>query len=266
MADEHSGEHGQALEPAPRPRRLALLQRLLIATGTASLIGALAIGAAITFSGSGGEEEAPPEQPALLHWSDDPGPVYDRPIVTPRPTPMPTPSPAPAPGPPPFANSAFRMVIDSIGVDAPVNPYGLDANQVPEVPLNASEVAWYNWSAQPGTGSNSVFAGHVTWYGLGVFYSLNQLAAGDTIRLRGDDGTELVYTVSDSFMVDEDDPNALSVMAGTDHDMITIITCDGSFYYTGDPVFGGDYTSRRIVQASLTSANVVSTGETPAGG
>jgi LPXTG-site transpeptidase (sortase) family protein len=157
------------------------------------------------------------------------------------------------------------MVIETIGVDAPVGVYGLDANSIPQVPLNAAEVAWYDFSAQPGTGGNAVFAGHVTWSGRAVFYSLNQLVAGDTVRLRGEDGTELLYTVSDSFLVDPDDPNALAVMGPASADMITIISCDGDFYYTGDPVFRGDYTNRRVVQATLTSKNLVSAGEASSG-
>jgi LPXTG-site transpeptidase (sortase) family protein len=124
------------------------------------------------------------------------------------------------------------------------------------VPNNAWEVAWYNFSAQPGTGGNAVFAGHVTWSGQAVFYRLNQLQTGDQVRLRGENGNELIYTVEQSFMVDPNDPAALGVMGPQDRDMITIITCDGAFYQTGGPL-GGDYTHRRVVQATFTSANMV---------
>src|SRR2546425_114913 len=85
----------------------------------------------------------------------------------------------------------------------------------------------------------------------GVVYDLKDVQAGDSIILRGDSGTEIWYTVSDSFTVDPNDPNALSVMAPTPADVITLITCDGSFFYTGDPVFNGDYTQRRIVRAAF---------------
>src|SRR3546814_7056233 len=47
---------------------------------------------------------------------------------------------------------------DLLGVNAPVDTYGLDANAVPQVPTgsNAREVvAWYNFSARPGAGSRS---------------------------------------------------------------------------------------------------------------
>jgi sortase A len=145
------------------------------------------------------------------------------------------------------------MVIDSIGVNAPVVPEGLTADEAPIMPLNGYAVAWYTFTAQPGTGGNAVFAGHVTWNGLAVFYYLNEVSPGDSVRLVGDDGTTLVYTVTDSFMVDENDPGALNLMAPTSSDTITIISCDGTFYRTNNPVSGGDYTSRRVIRASLTS-------------
>ena len=154
------------------------------------------------------------------------------------------------------------MIIDSIGVDAPVETYGLDANAIPDVPTgpNAAEViAWYDFSGEPGTGDNAVFSGHVTWFGQAVFWDLKKLEPGDTITLRGNDGTELVYSVSDSFLVDPSDPESVQVMGNMSEDVITLITCGGDFVDTGDPVFGGDYTSRRVVRASLVSVTAPST-------
>jgi LPXTG-site transpeptidase (sortase) family protein len=159
------------------------------------------------------------------------------------------------------------MTIRRIGVDAPVVAKGLDANRVPVVPLNSYQVAWYTFSAQPGTGGNAVFAGHVTWSGRAVFYSLDQLVVGDTVQLDTENGDQFTYTVTEAYTVDEHDPNAPLVMAPTSTDVITIITCDGEFYYTGDPVFLGSYTGRRIVRAALTSHNLVATiGAESAGG
>jgi LPXTG-site transpeptidase (sortase) family protein len=197
---------------------------------------------------------------------DDVGPVYDRISVTPSPPPVrtsvpnplwiivPRATPGPLPPPPPVDSIPYEIVIPSIGVDAPVVTKGLDVNQVPVVPLNAHQVAWYNFSAQPGTGGNAVFAGHVTWSGRAVFYSLNKVVAGDQILIKKPDGQALTYTVVESFTVSEDDPSAPErVMGPTSTDMVTIITCDGDFYYTGDPVFRGSYTNRRVIRGTLTS-------------
>ena len=193
-------------------------------------------------------------QPAVLSAPRivaEPDHIFDRYRA---PEPSPTPSP---PIDPPLGSTPFQLIIPSIGVDATVNSFGLDANSIPEVPLNGQEVAWYNWSAEPGTGSNAVLAGHVTWSGTGVFYYLDQLSGGEEILLRSAEGTELSYTVDGTFLIDPSDPAALTMMAPTDDDTITVITCGGTYFPTGGP-FGGDYTDRRIVRASLSQVTPVS--------
>lgn len=156
---------------------------------------------------------------------------------------------------PPLADAGYQLVIEKIGVSAPVSTFGLDAKLVPEVPYTATDVAWYDFSARPGTGGNAVFAGHVTWSGPAVFYDLDQLQNGDQIQLRDDDGTQLIYQVSSLFQVDPKDPESLKVMWATDRDVITIITCSGKYFDTSDPVLGGDYTHRLVVRADLLSVN-----------
>jgi LPXTG-site transpeptidase (sortase) family protein len=163
-----------------------------------------------------------------------------------------TPTPAPAA---PLGDAGYQLVIDKLGVNAPVSTFGVDEKLVPEVPYTATDVAWYDFSARPGTGGNAVFAGHVTWNGPAVFYDLNKLEKGDEVRLQGYDGTKVVYRVSSVFQVDPDDPESLKVMWDATDDVITIITCSGKFFETGDPILRGDYTHRLIVRGDLISVD-----------
>ncbi len=228
----------------PRVSALRRLLRpaLLVVGGTGLFAGVflLAVGLYYNFNANDG---VPASHSLAMAAAADTGGIYDIPLP-------PGSVASPTPGPP-LRDRPFRMVIPKIGVDAPVFTYGLDAFNVPEVPLNAVDVAWYDFSAKPGTGSNAVFSGHVTWNGPAVFYQLESLVVGDQVVLRGEDGTQVVYTVTEVFLVDPNDPASLSVMAPTPSDTITVITCGGTFFYTGDPQFGGDYTQRRIVKASL---------------
>jgi LPXTG-site transpeptidase (sortase) family protein len=150
------------------------------------------------------------------------------------------------------------MIIEKIGVDAPVATYGLDENRVPVVPTGpdaAEVVAWYDFSSPPGAGSNSVFAGHVTWFGEAVFLKLDTLQAGDTIRLRDDRGAEVVYRVTANQSLEPSDPESVETMYPTGEDVLTIVTCGGTFFDTGDPIAGGDYTHRIVIKGELVEVN-----------
>ncbi|MCH8050807.1 MAG: class F sortase [Chloroflexi bacterium] len=159
--------------------------------------------------------------------------------------------------PPPQAQTVgtepFRLVIDKIGVDAPVSTYGLDENALPRVPYDADLVAWYDFSSYPGNGENAVFAGHVTWDGDAVFKRLGELETGDRIRIQREDGNNLIYEVTEVILVESGDPTARDWMLPAGEDVVTLITCGGERYLTDDYI-GADYTHRQIIRGSLIAA------------
>jgi LPXTG-site transpeptidase (sortase) family protein len=221
-------------------------KRLLLGGGGVAFVIGIGLLAFAAFSAFGGGHSPTPE--VLVHLTASPSPTLVATTAPATPTPVPT---------PPLGDNPYTMVIDKIGVDAPVEAFGLDANQVPEVPTGPGQgpghiVAWYNFSAKPGTGSNAVFAGHVTWNGAAVFYNLTSLTVGDSIKLQGQDGTLLTYKVSDAYDVDPNDPNSIQVMAGTSTDTLTIITCDGTTTHIGGQ-FGVEYSNRLVIRAALES-------------
>jgi LPXTG-site transpeptidase (sortase) family protein len=154
-------------------------------------------------------------------------------------------------------SAGFRLVIDAINVNAPVMQLGVDASDAPQVPESAAKVAWYDFSAKPGTGSNAVMAGHVRWAGdHGVFAKLDELEAGDLVRLIWLDRTESVYEVFANREVNASDPSSLQVMSATAEDTITLITCGGTFVVDNDDPLGGDFTHRFVVQARMLEPSV----------
>jgi len=163
-------------------------------------------------------------------------------------------------GPGPVAGTSYpirprivthRLIIDSLGVDAPVIELGMDSQNVPDVPLDAGDVAWYNFTAKPGEGGNAVLAGHLNWGGdPGVFADLADLQPGEIIRVEAEDGREFAYEVSENFTVESRDPDSRWVMAPRPADSLTLITCGGT--WVPDPKderIGGNYTDRVVVQA-----------------
>jgi LPXTG-site transpeptidase (sortase) family protein len=150
----------------------------------------------------------------------------------------------------PVGTESFRLIIDKIGVDAPVSAYGLDENAAPQVPYEADLVAWYNFSSYPGNGENAVFAGHVTWRGDAVFKRLGEMQPGDQIKIQREDGSHLVYEVTESLLVEPSAQSAQDWMLPSGGDVITLITCGGERHLTDDFI-GAEYDHRQVVRATL---------------
>ena len=204
----------------------------------------------------------------MLAKESDPPTTNEGTLAPPR-NGLDTPTATPIPTQPPSSAPAVRMIIEKIGLDAPVITMGLDEEHVPRVPDNPNDVVWYDFSSPPGWGSNAVFSGHVDWTingqpVTGVFYSLRNLEVGDIIKVRLADNTEYQYKVSANVALPFDDPKALEAMGATPTEMLTIITCGGTWVpIPGDPL-GGNYTHRQIVQAQRVYEGLASPTSQPA--
>jgi LPXTG-site transpeptidase (sortase) family protein len=138
----------------------------------------------------------------------------------------------PTPQVTPVSNAPLaRLVIPKIQVDAPVVTLGVDGQGVMQSPKTAFEVGWYDFTAQPGTGGNAVFAGHVDFASVGaaVFWDLRKLGPGDLVEVRLADGTAYQYVVVSSATYAGDDAPIADIIGPTGKDTVTIITCAGTF-------------------------------------
>lgn len=159
-------------------------------------------------------------------------------------TPHPTPTqPWPEPSEAPIA----ALAIPKFDVDAPVVIRSVDANGVMETPSGPEDVAWYDFSAKPGHGSNAVFSGHVDYvnYGPAVFAHVKDLEKGDIVAVHLDDGTVYSYKVVTKEQVPAATANIGQIVGGTPTDIITLITCGGNWD-------GHEYDARVIVKAERT--------------
>ena len=234
-----------------------LRRRLILGAGGALfVVGAVVLGIGLASYFDDGESPAPGPQSVAgpLRSTDEAeiGLIKNLPVAIPYYNPQ-------RPEPQPQVTAPLRLVIESIGVDAPVFTYGLDQNRLPLVPTGADAaqvVAWYDFSHLPGSGSNAVFSGHVTWGGHAVFWALDELQPRETIKVKAEDGREYTYEVFANFRVDPSDPASLKVMADTSTDIITLITCGGSWIPDPSAQLGGDYTERTIVQGKLVAESL----------
>ena len=159
---------------------------------------------------------APPEKPVRQ--------VRSRPTATPAPD-----------VPPPADRPPDRIVIPSIGVDAPVEVMGWivkeDANGNPysEWLVPDYAVGWHKNSALPGQVGNAVFSGHNNIAGE-VFRYLADVKPGDEVILYVGE-TVYRYIVTEKYIVREKGvpyeqrlKNA-RFMAPTDDERVTLISC-----------------------------------------
>ncbi len=148
-----------------------------------------------------------------------------------------------------------RVDIPGIYIDAPVITLGLGAEAIPDVPERPDQIAWYNFSATPGQNNNAVFSGHVDWQTPrgdpipGVFYRLRELHVGDTITVMLENDEVLEYQVTGNVATNYDDPNVVRSMEPAIRDVITLITCGGSWEYDPAKDNGGNYSHRVVVRA-----------------
>jgi sortase (surface protein transpeptidase) len=123
-------------------------------------------------------------------------------------------------------------------------------------------ISWYDTSVYAGAKGNSVYSGHVDYWGVGpsVLRNVANLGEGATIDVVGQDGTTYTYAVEyiERVTVADLTPEDMAGIVGdTDYAALTIITCGGEFDYDA-----GEYKQRDIIRAKLMTTTP---GDQPSG-
>lgn len=159
-------------------------------------------------------------------------------------------SPTAAPRPPqaPVEQALpVRVVIPSIGVDAPVSVKTVGPDGTMQPPNGPEDIAWYDFSARPGSGGNAVFSAHVDYhdYGPAVFARLKDLKKGAAVEVRLADGSVHEYQVFLSVTYPAATAPTREIVGATGREMITLITCAGTF-----DASTRQYSDRLVVRAT----------------
>jgi LPXTG-site transpeptidase (sortase) family protein len=125
-----------------------------------------------------------------------------------------------------------RLRIPSIAVDAPVAGVGLLPDGSMAVPDNLWVSAWLSSGARPGQAGSAVIAGHRGISTPGLFGHLENVRAGDRIRVSDAGGAELVYQVTRVASLDLSTATQLQVFGPTTHQQLVLITCIGQYSRT----------------------------------
>ncbi|BFV59479.1 class F sortase [Kitasatospora sp. CMC57] len=187
----------------------------------------------------------------LLGGSSDPPPVrigaaQSMPVDSPPPTAPQTPGPGRAAALP--VAPPVRLTIPRMGVDAPVEPSGLNADGTVEVPPmdRPGQVGWYRNGPAPGQTGPAVLLGHLdTRKGPAVFNRVRELRPGDRIEIHRQDGSSVAYRVRELRQFPKSGFPTGLVYGDTDTPQLRLITCGGTL------AGNGHYTDNIIVLADL---------------
>ncbi|MFD1720094.1 class F sortase [Amnibacterium endophyticum] len=123
-----------------------------------------------------------------------------------------------------------RVVIPSIGVDAPLVKLARDAAGVLEAPPSdeLDKAGWYAKGTVPGQTGPAVIAGHVDWVDrIAVFHRLHDLEPGASVAVRMSDGSTVRFTVDRTRAVSKFRFPTESVYGPTPDAQLRLITCGG---------------------------------------
>jgi sortase (surface protein transpeptidase) len=127
-----------------------------------------------------------------------------------------------------------RLIIPSLGVDAPIRPVAVDGDGNMESPSSAWETTWYAPGVRPGDPGNAVIAGHVDFRGVGpaVFYHLRSLAAGKPVWVVDAAGSRYRFLVAEVAVYPLAEAPRERIFGLTAEANLNLITCAGDF----DPI------------------------------
>jgi hypothetical protein len=134
---------------------------------------------------------------------------------------------------PPVARAApVRLVAASVGVDAAVDPVGVDDAGLMALPADARRVGWYRFGAVPGSAQGSaVLAGHrdSRTQGRGALWDVGRSEPGQRVEVVLADGRRLTYEV---VAVDRTAKAALALdtlFARDGAPLLRVVTCGGKY-------------------------------------
>jgi LPXTG-site transpeptidase (sortase) family protein len=107
---------------------------------------------------------------------------------------------------------------------------GLNGDGTMEVPRDYALAGWFSGGPMPGEDGPAVIAGHVdSKRGPAVFYRLDQLRRGDTVRVQRADGAWLAFEVTGSARYAKDEFPTEAVFGPVPGQVLRLITCGGEF-------------------------------------
>ncbi|HET7421899.1 MAG TPA: sortase [Candidatus Dormibacteraeota bacterium] len=134
----------------------------------------------------------------------------------------------PEPPTPPAFHPGWRLLIPSLGVDAPIESVGREAGGAVASPADLGGVGWFNGGPAPGQQGDAVLDGHYGVEQAGVFRALHLLRPGDDVYVIWPDGHSDHFTVATLETVDAGS-HPVDLFSAGGPPRVSLITCAGAW-------------------------------------
>lgn len=159
------------------------------------------------------------------------GPAVQKPTPTFATTPA-----VPAVTPTPAISSPSRLLIPSIGVDAPVENIGVLSNGDLATPTQNpwGGVGWYHLGPHPGQSGSAVIAGHLDRPGgaPAVFWNLRNMQPGDIVTVMAGKSAPLRFRVTQVASYAPNQAPLQEIFGNSGGKYLNLITCAGDWIPT----------------------------------
>ena len=154
---------------------------------------------------------------------------FPSPTVVPSPTTQPTPTLTPTPT---IANPV-RLIISSIGVNAPIENVGIASNGDLATPIKSpwDAAGWYNNGPRPGEAGSAVIDGHLDRPGgyPAVFWNLRYMQVGNTVMVVDAQGKTWRFRVIRLASYPPLQAPTQEIFGTTGGNFLNLITCAGTW-------------------------------------
>ena len=140
-------------------------------------------------------------------------------------------APVPPPVPAPAGFVPERLLVESLGIDAPLVATGVDADGALVPPEDPARLAWWR-GVRPGTGAGSVVvAGHLDMYGYGQgpLARIMRLQPGDRAAVTGADGAVATYVLRGVTTFEKETLPADELFGTGGPERLVLVTCGGTY-------------------------------------
>jgi hypothetical protein len=146
-------------------------------------------------------------------------------------------------------STPVALRIPALGMSGSLIAVGLNWDGSVQVPADYRQAGWYQKGPAPGEAGSAVILGHVdSRAGIGGFFYLKDLKAGDTVDVALADGKTAHFTVTAVRMYLKTQFPDRQVFGPRGGSTLQLVTCGGDFDHAT-----GSYRSDVVVYTSLTS-------------